>query len=386
MAANPAFDLTADEHSEAMHRYIEAGTRRAFELDNRGPIRFDDQGAVHPDILASYWQHGFYILQDVIDMTEVEELRQDVDRVLRGQPAKPGSSLTLAGETAIGQEFKRDSFLMARPLTDPVGGTAKNKGRHPVKMLEPTPAGDAPEYIVARIYGNLQLMDSALRLAGHHGLLSVCAAINGQDFVPYTEVTFVKAPGLGVSIAWHRDGTTHWQAPDWDAGAHGFNYMAQLYPSTPGNGVWVLPGTHAVKDVDISQLVAESGSERIEGAVPMICEAGDVVISNRQLVHGSFANTSAERRVTLNMGYFPRKRVQDVTATRLDGSEDLYDDDRVERRSRIIALSIDARAQRFPDERRYRYEHLTSSVADNRWNEQNRTALLKHYNSFDFYI
>ena len=69
----------------------------------------------------------------------------------------------------------------------------------------------------------------------------MAASILGDDFVPYNEVTFVKEPGLGPSVAWHQDGTTHWDSPDWDHGAHGFNFMTQLYPSTAGNGVWVLP-------------------------------------------------------------------------------------------------------------------------------------------------
>ena len=59
-------------------------------------------------------------------------------------------------------------FRFAAPLSDPVGGTTRNKGRHPVKMLEPVPAADAPEHTIERIMGNLQLMDSCLRLYGNH--------------------------------------------------------------------------------------------------------------------------------------------------------------------------------------------------------------------------
>ena len=44
----------------------------------------------------------------------------------------------------------------------------------------------------------------------------MAAAILGDDFVPYNEVTFVKEAGLGPSVAWHQDGTTHWNAADWD--------------------------------------------------------------------------------------------------------------------------------------------------------------------------
>ncbi|MBT6276640.1 MAG: phytanoyl-CoA dioxygenase, partial [Chromatiales bacterium] len=243
-----------------------------------------------------------------------------------------------------------------------------------------------PSHTIERIVGNLQLMDSALRLYGHHGSLSVAAAINGEDFVPYNEVTFVKEPRLGVSVAWHRDGTTHWDASDWDAGAHGFNYMAQLYPSTAANGVWVIPGTHHLKDANIPYLVRQSGSERIEAAVPMICDAGDVVISNRQLVHGSFANTSDDRRISLNMGFFPRKRVAGVTTTRLEGAVETYGAERVHQRTRLIALAVDARHQRYPEQPRYCYGPLAGEEDENRWSETTRQALLHNYNTNDFYL
>jgi ADP-ribose pyrophosphatase YjhB (NUDIX family) len=46
--------------------------------------------------------------------------------------------------------------------------------------------------------------------------------------------------------------------------------VAQLYGSTPGNGVWALPGTHVHRAVDVRALVEASGSERIRDAVPMM--------------------------------------------------------------------------------------------------------------------
>ena len=45
----------------------------------------------------------------------------------------------------------------------------------------------------------------------------------------------------------------------------------------------------------------------------MICNPGDVVISNRQLLHGSFANTSENWRVTVNMGCLPKSSVLGVS-------------------------------------------------------------------------
>ena len=37
---------------------------------------------------------------------------------------------------------------------------------------------------------------------GHPDLLAVSAAVNGPDFVPYTDG--YQGPGLGASVAWHR--------------------------------------------------------------------------------------------------------------------------------------------------------------------------------------
>lgn len=384
--SQPAINLSANSHASAMTDYIEGGVKRAMALGNRGPIELDSAGRLDPSILDAYWRCGFYVFEGVIAEAELADLRADLERVLAGAPVEPGATLDAVGRPAIGQEFTGASFNLAKPLSDPVGGTSINQGRHPVKMAEPEPPKGAPKWTVQRLRGNLQIMDSCLCLYGHPGLLSVAAAVNGDDFVPFNEVTFVKEPGLGVSIAWHRDGTTHWNSPDWDQGAHGFNFMAQVYGSTPGNGVWVVPGTHKHADIDIRELVKDAGSERIDGAVPMICAPGDVVMSNRQVIHGSFANTSPDRRITLNMGFFPRRRILNVTTKKLDGADVTYDEEWVHTRSRMIAVAIDARQQRFPGETRYHYWPLADEEDDNRWNEETRQSIVKDYNMRDFHL
>ena len=147
-------------------------------------------------------------------------------------------------------------------------------------------------------------------------MLAVAAAVNGDDFVPFNEALFIKEPGRGASVAWHQDGMTHWDSPDWDQGSHGFNFMAQLYGCTPANGVWVVPGSHKLGKADIKAMVAAAGTERLPQAVPIICKPGDVAITNRQTVHGSFANTSPDWRVTLNFGFHRRRSVLGVAGRR----------------------------------------------------------------------
>ena len=276
------------------------------------------------------------------------------------------------------QSFYRSPFNFARPLSDPVGGTS-NSPRSPVKMSEPSPPDNAPDYVIHKISSNLQIMDSCLRLYGHPQLLSIAEQINGPDFTPFAESIIVKPAGLGATVAWHQDGTQQWDKPDWDEGTHGFNFMAQIYGSTAANGVWMLPGSHKRGKIDIEAMIkANHGSDRLPGAIPMVCEPGDVVIANRQVLHGSFANTSPDKRITINFGFHRRSSVLGLR-TIVNNQPVVYDEERIYERSRLIALAIDARQQRFPHEPRYIYQPMLGQEEANRWNETTRESILKDY-------
>ena len=161
--------------------------------------------------------------------------------------------------------------------------------------------------------------------------------------------------------------------------------VSKEYGSTAVNGVWVLPGTHKQGKLDIKALVAESGSERLEGAVPIVCNPGDVVICNRQLLHGSFPNCGFEPRITVNFGFHKRSSVLGVMGGGIHSDAQVFDEEIVARRSRAIGYAIDARKQRFPDETPYQYQPLTAAANDYRWNDAAR-ADLKDYNLDDLSI
>ena len=152
---------TANEHHNAMRDFLVDGKRRALQLPNRGPIKYNKDGAISSEILDSYWRYGFYVFTGVIQPVELDELRADVERVLDGAPSCKDDALDRYGRPAIGQEFRRTSFSFSRPLSDPLGGSELNHGRHPVKMAEPKPDANAPEEIIDLLIGNLQIMDRA---------------------------------------------------------------------------------------------------------------------------------------------------------------------------------------------------------------------------------
>jgi hypothetical protein len=367
----------------AMQAYLKDGERRAYALGNRGPICFTPDGALHPDIVEAYWRCGFYIFEGVLKADELADIERDLHDILDRLPTERGAPLDAKGRPALGADCTASTLLWSKPLGDPFGGTKLANGRHPVKMFEPKPEAGAPTEVVYLILGSLQFSEAALRVYGHPQLLAVAAAINGSDFAPFNEALFIKEPGRGASVAWHQDGTTHWDSPDWDQGVHGFNFMAQLYGCTPTNGVWVVPGSHKQGKLDIAALVAKAGSERLPEAVPMICKPGDVAITNRQALHGSFANTSRDWRVTVNFGFHRRKSVLGVEAGGVHNERAVYDSQRIAKRARLIGYAIDARRQRFPDEAPYAYAPHAGETY--RWDESAKAGI-KDYNLLDLSI
>ncbi|MFN4090190.1 MAG: phytanoyl-CoA dioxygenase family protein [Alphaproteobacteria bacterium] len=380
---------TRSQHAEGMAAYRERGIAIAREIGNRGPVRFDATGKLHPDIVAAYWRHGFYIFEGVIDADEIAALRREAGDMLERAPVAPGADVDAQGRAALGLDAARNPYNLIKPLSDPVGGTEALGGRHPSRMAEPQPEGDAPAYVVHQMRGMCQYMPAGLSLYGHPHLLAIAEAINGEDFVPFNDVIFVKQPGLGGSVAWHQDGVTHWNNPDWDEGIHGFNFQVQIYPTTAGNALWVVPGTHKQGRVDIKRLVAENGgSEQLPGAMPLICDAGDVTIVNRQTLHGSFANTSPDMRISITFGFHRRRSVLGAKAalSMQEFGAVTYDERRIEDRAAVIAVAIDARRRARPQEKPFAYKPFAGREEEFRLNDATFDRVIRDYNLKDLAI
>jgi hypothetical protein len=368
----------------SIEHYFEAGATRAEALSNRGPVRFDGQGRLAPEIAEAYEAIGFYVFENVLDDQELFELHADLDRLLGRAPAREGSDLDLQGRNAAGSNGQ-PLFLWARPLSDPWGGTTLLNGRHPVRMEEPEAAARVPEKAIFLMLGLFDEMDSALRLSAHPEMLRVAESLNGPDFVPYNDSIFLKEPGVGASVAWHQDGTTHWDSDRWHPDIHGFNFMAQLCRTTPANGLWVVPGSHQEGHIDIEARVsANGGSTRLPDAVPMLCEPGDIAICNRQCLHASFANASPDRRATFVWGFFRHDSVLDVEvdvpATRPGEAprRRRYSSEMIRERCELVQLAIDARHEHRPDERPYGYAPFPGKQEQRPGPDKRKTGLARY--------
>ena len=380
---SPTGDFGAQE--AAMQSYLREGEERAYSLGNRGPLKFNADGKLDKDILSDYSRCGFYIFEGVLLSEELDDIESDVENILERLPMEKGSRVDSKGRPALAIDCESRTLHWAKPLGDPYGGTEENHGRHQIKMTEPMVDPAAPKEVVYVITGSLQFSEACLRIYGHPGLLAVAQEINGEDFVPFNEALFLKEPGRGASVSWHQDGFTHWDNPDWDEGTHGFNFMAQLYGCTAANGLWVVPGSHKRGKLNIQDMLVEGEAERLPEAVPMICAPGDVAICNRQSIHGSFANTSPDWRVTVNFGFHRRSSVLNVESGGIHNDVAFYDDERIKKRSRLIGYAINARQQRFPGEQPFVYEPFKDAISDYSWDENSKRDI-KDYNLLDLGI
>ena len=374
-----------DQDSEEMKNYLLEGEKRALELPNRGPIDIDSNGLLSGVIREAYSKYGFYIFENVLNKDELEDIKSDLNRLSAKFPTGPESLVNSKGEPAMNANSKALTIVWSKPLGDPLGGTQLANGRHQIKMFEPKADESAPEAVPLILLGSLQFSDACLRTYAHPKLLKVAENINGDDFAPFNEALFIKEPGIGAAVSWHQDGVTHWESENFNEDIHGFNFMAQVYGSTTVNGVWVVPGTHKEGKIDIKKLVDKSGSERINGAVPMICNPGDVVMCNRQLLHGSFPNCGYEPRVTVNFGFHKRSSVLGTQGGGIHSESQVFDEEIIERRSRLLGYAIEARKQRYPNEEPFSYSPFVKLGKQFKWDDDARQNIID-YNLDDLSI
>ena len=66
--------------------YVREGGRKAYELGNRGPIRFNDDGTLDQEISDAYWRCGFYVLEGALGAEELNDLRADMEYAFERAP------------------------------------------------------------------------------------------------------------------------------------------------------------------------------------------------------------------------------------------------------------------------------------------------------------
>jgi hypothetical protein len=108
---------------------------------------------------------------------------------------------------------------------------------------------------------------------------------------------------------------------------------------------------------------------------------------NRQCLHGSFANSSPDIRVSITFGFHRRSSVLGAKGALSMTTQDIiYDQKRIDERSAVIPVAIDARYQKHPDETPFRYQPFSGRENEFRYTPETFERVIKDYNTKDLAI
>ena len=211
------------------------------------------------------------------------------------------------------EAFERDGYVICRGVIDE---SLINEVNDHVGWLQVRHPDVRPEQL-----GHVFLRDDPfwVRLVSDPRLLEIASLFVGPDLALFASHYISKPPYSGQPVLWHQDAAfwpldpmrvvTLWLAVD---------------HSTPDNGcVRVIPGSHRgpVAEMRDNETVESVLGQEIavevdeSQAVDMVLAPGDVEVHHPNIVHGSNANTSPDRRCGLTIRYIPTStRITDPQA------------------------------------------------------------------------
>jgi hypothetical protein len=251
------------------------------------PVHIDDirSRRVSPaELRAQFARDGFLHVRGLVSAKELAALHLEtwaiIEQARMLTPARPSGLEDDAYEAFVGHYAKQPLHAATPLLADTYFHMHRASGR-----LMPRAVDHIAHYSLA-----------ARGLLGHPGLLEVVEAMQGPEFITTSSPMVLKYPGGGAMVPWHRDALRPKDAP-----AHIPTFTADVYldASTRDTSVWVAPGTHQWTPEDaLADCIRrnENRGFKTDGAVPIIVEAGDLLLHHTWLNHGSDDSSGGLRR------------------------------------------------------------------------------------------
>ncbi|WP_317618471.1 phytanoyl-CoA dioxygenase family protein [Paenibacillus sp. PL91] len=120
-------------------------------------------------------------------------------------------------------------------------------------------------------------------LLGHPFILNTVEKLQGANFIPTWDSLVVKVPNNAASVPWHRDAAVPEDCQD---SRPIFNVDFYLDNSDEHSCLWVIPGSQNWAASEAEERCSRPGFVTSD-AVPVPMRAGDVILHNIQLLHGS---------------------------------------------------------------------------------------------------
>ncbi|MGO1120102.1 phytanoyl-CoA dioxygenase family protein [Rhodovibrionaceae bacterium A322] len=199
----------------------------------------------------------------------------------------------------LAQRYARDGFVSPVSLISPEDA-ANQRAR-----LEAVEAEHGPVHYQSKIH---TLLDFAADLATRPAVLDVVEQLLGPDILLFDVTYIIKEAGAKSHVSWHQD-LTYW----------GFSNDEQvsmwlaLSPASEESGCMrMLPGSHKLgrqdhEDTDDKDNVLFRGQSvrNIDESNARLCplQPGEASFHHGWTLHASLPNTSADRRIGLNVQY-----------------------------------------------------------------------------------
>ncbi len=176
---------------------------------------------------------------------------------------------------------------------------ALGEGRNERGVYYAPSVGDG-EAVLSRIEFMTHHSEACRWLMGNPDLLRLVERISGRDFLSIGESMVLKMPGEGAQVAWHRDHGSHWSGPP-----QNYNVDFYLDDATLETCLWAIPGSNLWPDEKAGPLQRrDCVPSGIEDAVPLVMNAGDVLLHDARLVHGSPTTHADSVRRTLYYWFY----------------------------------------------------------------------------------
>jgi hypothetical protein len=105
------------------------------------------------------------------------------------------------------------------------------------------------------------------------------------------------------------------------------------------------------------------------------------------MLHGSFANTSPDIRISITFGFLRKSSVLgQKAALGMRGSKAVYDEKRIFERSAVIQVAIDARRKHLNERAAFKYKPFHGLEDEYRFSKDTFNRVIKDYNTKDLAI
>ncbi len=209
------------------------------------------------------------------------------------------------------ENYKEQGFL------SPIDVMSEDEAVHYRQRFERAES-QYPEHAHAEKRNNIHLSFACLdELVHHPRILDVVEDLIGANFSLWATVMFIKEPSTPHYVSWHQDATY--------MGMNKNNFVTPWLALSPSNRetgcMSMIPGTHraAIQPHDDTyaedniltrgQVVRDVDESR---AVDLILRPGQMSLHHAEIIHGSQANTSKQRRIGFAMQSFMPPDVHQV--------------------------------------------------------------------------